>query len=516
MVFGFGRKKSKARHKSPIQQLVLHTQGIGRAHSLTDLSERDTEWDRERRLQSGPPQNVPHASAGNIFGSRRKSGESTSSGMSQKRPPRPSQTSTAEIVRDFDQSQRISTISNQRTLNELNDIVETLRTENAGLKEKIVLVESEKRRTSVASLPQEEKKTRKRRSKVKNADSRETLDSHLDFPVDNAASELQKIITDLRLENGKLNANLIKKTSLIEELHHDINKVQDASSDLKRQNLFFSSEIKDLNLLKEKLERDLFAAKHANNQTENANMEQMLELERTVRRLEHDLQVNRVNFDKLAAEKAQSIDQIDHHTIIRGIQASYEEKLKEKDVDILKEKIKTAKAEETNKSLHEDIERLMREKEAVIAQFDSLRQQRSEETSSIAPLVMENEMLKNKNAQLEQRLSSTQREVQNLVHQQNLEREVYSRPVLSNGKSVAMKEMMLTLQDDWKDVVKLIQDVETEKTLTIDSSYNHELQKLKNIALEMQQREFEVQNREAEAFRLFSVATLRESTQRKF
>ena len=50
-----------------------------------------------------------------------------------------------------------------------------------------------------------------------------------------------------------------------------------------------------------------------------------------------------------------------------------------------------------------------------------------------------------------------------------------------------MKEMMLTLQDDWKDVVKLIQDVETEKTLTIDSSYNHELQKLKNIALEMQQ-----------------------------
>ena len=74
-------------------------------------------------------------------------------------------------------------------------------------------------------------------------------------------------------------------------------------------------------MIKEQLERDLFAAKHANNQTENANMEQMLELERTVRRLEHDLQVNRVNFDKLAAEKAQSIDQIDHHTIIRGIQA---------------------------------------------------------------------------------------------------------------------------------------------------------------------------------------------------
>ena len=50
-----------------------------------------------------------------------------------------------------------------------------------------------------------------------------------------------------------------------------------------------------------------------------------------------------------------------------------------------------------------------------------------------------------------------------------------------------MKEMMLTLQDDWKDVVKLIKDVEAEKTLSIDSSYNHELQKLKNIALEMQQ-----------------------------
>ena len=34
----FGRKKSKARHTSPVQQLVLSTQNIGRAHSLTDLT----------------------------------------------------------------------------------------------------------------------------------------------------------------------------------------------------------------------------------------------------------------------------------------------------------------------------------------------------------------------------------------------------------------------------------------------------------------------------------------------
>ena len=55
MKFGFGRKKSKARHTSPVQQLVLGTQNIGRAHSLTDLTSPEHP-DRNRRWESEPPQ----------------------------------------------------------------------------------------------------------------------------------------------------------------------------------------------------------------------------------------------------------------------------------------------------------------------------------------------------------------------------------------------------------------------------------------------------------------------------
>ena len=71
-----------------------------------------------------------------------------------------------------------------------------------------------------------------------------SLDSQLDFPVDKAASELQKIITDLRMENGRLNGALVKKEQLLDDFKADMDKMQDESTQLKRKNLFLAGEVK--------------------------------------------------------------------------------------------------------------------------------------------------------------------------------------------------------------------------------------------------------------------------------
>lgn len=84
----------------------------------------------------------------------------------------------------------------------------------------------------------------------------------------------------------------------------------------------------DLKVVKEKLSLDLFSARHENGQIENDKMESIIQLERTIRELENDLQVARVNFDQLSREKASGISQIDHKRIIRSIQNTFEEQLK--------------------------------------------------------------------------------------------------------------------------------------------------------------------------------------------
>ena len=71
-----------------------------------------------------------------------------------------------------------------------------------------------------------------------------SLDSQLDFPVDKAASELQKIITDLRMENGRLNGALVKKEQFLDDFKADMDKMQDESTQLKRKNLFLAGEVK--------------------------------------------------------------------------------------------------------------------------------------------------------------------------------------------------------------------------------------------------------------------------------
>ena len=67
-----------------------------------------------------------------------------------------------------------------------------------------------------------------------------------------------------------------------------------------------------------------------------------------------------------------------------------------------------------------------------------------------------------------------------------------SRMRPGGGRTLAMKEMMLTLQDDWRDVVKLIHQVEIEKTSNLNQSFGVELKKLNNIALDMQQVFFQI------------------------
>ena len=49
-----------------------------------------------------------------------------------------------------------------------------------------------------------------------------------------------------------------------------------------------------------------------------------------------------------------------------------------------------------------------------------------------------------------------------------------------------MKEMMLILQDDWRNVARLIKDVETEKSRSMNLTYAKELKTLNSIAMDIQ------------------------------
>ena len=66
-----------------------------------------------------------------------------------------------------------------------------------------------------------------------------------------------------------------------------------------------------------------------------------------------------------------------------------------------------------------------------------------------------------------------------------MEKQVLSRSVPSD-KSVKMREMMLILQDDWRNVARLIKDVETEKSRSMNLTYAKELKNLNNIAMDIQ------------------------------
>ena len=66
-----------------------------------------------------------------------------------------------------------------------------------------------------------------------------------------------------------------------------------------------------------------------------------------------------------------------------------------------------------------------------------------------------------------------------------VEKQVLNRSVPSD-KSIKMKEMMLILQDDWRNVARLIKDVETEKSRSMNLTYAKELKTLNSIAMDIQ------------------------------
>merc|ERR1711935_675683 len=133
MVFNLSfrkKKKSKALHKSPIQSLVLQTQGLARAStSLTSLNEIDQEH-REHYIRGGslpPPTLAPHPSSG---GACSTMGDASEGDFHLSDYERGVDLATPSSV-------AARPIQRQRSLNESNEIVETLRHENAGLKETI-------------------------------------------------------------------------------------------------------------------------------------------------------------------------------------------------------------------------------------------------------------------------------------------------------------------------------------------------------------------------------------------
>ena len=87
------------------------------------------------------------------------------------------------------------------------------------------------------------------------------------------------------------------------------------------------------------------------------------------------------------------------------------------EVELLTEKIETAKQEERNNELNDEISNLLKQKEEIFAKAETVRQRHVEEKNRVAPIIIENEILTNKNQLLEQKLNGAQREIANLHNQ---------------------------------------------------------------------------------------------------
>jgi len=178
------KKKSKALHNSPIQRLCISTQSLARATSLSSLDrleegfhDHDHQSEMYDRHQRGSSCPIP--SSGN---------SQTSLG----KPPRHSKDS-------------LST----KSLNERNDLVETLRHENAGLKEKL---------SRLSQNDREKKPKKKRKSRDYNPTKDESYHGQGDEVIEiihqKKAQNVQAVLqNEVTSDPSKLSANVQQSTS---------------------------------------------------------------------------------------------------------------------------------------------------------------------------------------------------------------------------------------------------------------------------------------------------------------
>jgi len=439
MVFGsFRKKKSKALHKSPVQTLVLQTQGLARATSLNSLNDCSFE-ERTTRGGSLPPP-VPRPSAGAAC----------------------STIGSDHEWNDYD----AATIQRQRSIkNESNEIVETLKHENAGLKEKIVQLEvSAKTAAAVQSNSLFEKK-KKRKEKEENNEIT-GLNNALEKSLDESRAIHELYVTSEN-DNKRINEKLSSETKKVETLEMENTTLIETQRKSQQETLLLRQEWDQQRITNDRLSRELFETRFSTSTRINEQEEQILSLERTIRNLDGDKTRLEAQLEIASQKSRDSIALADHEQIIASIRLDFANKLKEQQKNELEHGETIKRKNQEIGRLQDQIEDQIRQKGEVEAYAESQRQDHAEKMARVNPVFVENDGLKNQNQlllkqvqSLSRQLDDAQRHVTILESQSHRYR---SYPNRENQQSVEVRHALNSIKSDWRNVVSLLAEVEDEK-----------------------------------------------------
>ena len=88
------------------------------------------------------------------------------------------------------------------------------------------MVESEHNREKSIAEEKSRKKSKREKHRKSSIKEDRSLESCIDFPVDAVTAELQKVISDLHVENQKLTTSVTRKDAVIYRLKEDVEKLQ--------------------------------------------------------------------------------------------------------------------------------------------------------------------------------------------------------------------------------------------------------------------------------------------------
>lgn len=369
--------------------------------------------------------------------------------------------------------------------------------------------------TSVPSFISAPSSVSNESSKISSVPSRKdsSLENLFAKRVDPAVEQLQQVIKNMQKESTRMSALIAKKDTQISTLNKDVQDLQLASADLKRDNLFYSTEVKSVEAKNEAMTKELYTAKMELGKVKTAKEEELLEVERECRDTEYKMELMKFENEKLRRDCAKSVSRIDHERVIAATQARFDQVLKDMEMQVLQSQIDAKKEEEKVSIAHGTIKSLLQEKEALSIAAQQERQKTAEERARVAPLIVQNESLSQRCEILLHKYEALCRELDSANRQIHVQERVFTtKSTIGSQKSLtSMKEMMFSVQDDWKNVTELLKEVQEESNEKSQIQYQTFLKNMHDTTLDLRQREMNLSFREDQVRHANAIATLREN-----
>ena len=132
---------------------------------------------------------------------------------------------------------------------------------------------------------------------------------------------------------------------------------------------------------------------------------------------------------------------------------------------------------------------LLQEKEVLSIAAQQERQKTADERARVAPLIVQNESLSKRCEMLLHKYEALCRDLDSANRQIHVQERVFTaKSTLGSQKSLtSMKEMMFSVQDDWRNVTELLKEVQEENNEKNQLQYQTFLKNIHDTTLDLRQ-----------------------------